>query len=434
MEIHYLDIALIELLKEHGMIIDKKIDELEVIRKRATNFRKQCDDSSTLGMVISPTNACNLNCPYCYQGDKKHSDTKYLSPENITALKQFVTNTIGNPYAKPITKISVEWFGGEPLLRKREIEDFSMFLLEKVEKHKLEYKAGIITNATLLDAATWDLLHKCRVDDVQITLDGNKDMHDQLRAYHNGKGSYEKILDNLSLMPADKFNVILRINGDKEVFKKIPLLFDDLQERGIWPDPDKKITFHWAPKFYNFLGYNQDKNLYYTSYEYDKSKEDFAKLRVEKYNEWARKNNRPVRQLKVAYPAPAEFYCHTVESPNSIAVDDGGFVHKCFNTINNKTKRIVHLDDFVPEAEGLDHYKHFDKTVQPDCRTCRILPICEENCNMRFVDNAESKICSPWKYFMEERMIAIYEQTFMSENGENAASKIVTRTGVMEIA
>jgi uncharacterized protein len=428
MEIHYLEEDVISLLSENGMIIPSDSDEFAIVRERAENNRKTCERSDTLFMVISPTNTCNMNCPYCYQGDKnpKQSDTKYLGKENLEAMIRMITKIVETPHAEPIRKIRIEWFGGEPLLRKNTIGEFSERIIQLSEKHGIDYAASIITNGTLLDEKTFDLLYRCRVFDLQITIDGDKAMHDSVRHYISGKGTYDKILENLVAMPRGKFQVTIRINGDKSVFNNLNLMFDDMEMRGLWPQRYEEILFHWAPKFYNYLGFNQDKNVYYTSYEYQKSKEDFAILKLKKYNDWAGKNGLKNKKLKVAYPSAAEFYCGTVESPNSISVDDGGYLHKCYNTINDKSKRTQHVSDFDPYGPGMDYYKKFDKTQAADCKTCKVLPICEESCNMRFVSNAESKVCSGWKYFMDERMISIYEQNFT----EASQSKmILSRNG-----
>ncbi|WP_161596732.1 radical SAM/SPASM domain-containing protein [Chitinophaga vietnamensis] len=432
MEIHYLDEDVIEMLMSHQMIIPREVNEFELVRGRAAGNRKVFDSSDTLFMVISPTNTCNMNCPYCYQGDKTGDDhdVKYLGKENMEALKLFMKERIIHPHAAPVKHIRIEWFGGEPMMRKNTIEEFSTYVIALAEEHGIDYSASIITNGTLLDEKAFALLEKCKVSNLQITVDGSKRMHDSVRYYLNGKGTYDKILANLVAMPAGKFKITIRINGDKAVFDNLTEMFEDLEASGVWPQRANEVDFSWAPKFYNFLGYNQDKDVYYTSYEYQRSKEEFTRFKMERYNKWAEKNKLPPRKLNFAYPSFAEFYCGTVESPNSISVDDGGYIHKCYNTINDKTKRIQHIGEFDPLKEELDMYRKFDKTKQPDCQTCKVLPICEENCNMRFISNAESKICSAWKYFMEERMAAIYEYNFAGE--QEHASKIVSRNGTVE--
>lgn len=431
MEIHHLDPDIISALKNNGMIISQNVDEFADVKKRATNSRKTLTDSSSLFLCISPTNSCNMQCPYCFQGDKsaKTRDTKYLNEENMNLLKQMVLNAVEKPHATKIERIQIEWFGGEPLLRKNVIKEFSKFVLDICAKYKIDFFASIITNASLLDADTWQLLEECKVYKVQITIDGEKDMHNQVRFYANGKGSYDHIMNNLLQMPLNKFDVTIRINGDKVVFQNIPKLFEDFEARGLWPQRSKEIGFHWAPKFYNFLGYNQDKDVYYASYEYQKSRQEFEYLRVQHYNKWAAKVGLKNKKLHFAYPSFATFYCTTVESANSFSIDDGAYIHKCYNTVNSKDKRIEHVKDFDGTNPALDYYKKFDKTEQADCRTCKVLPICEENCNMRFVSNAESKICSAWKYFMEERMKVIYEQNFSEGHTEK---KIFTRDGELQ--
>ncbi|WP_293928028.1 radical SAM/SPASM domain-containing protein [Sphingobacterium sp. UBA6320] len=414
MEVHYLDIDVIDILKDNGMIVSSNIDEFVEMKNRANHSRRELTDSSTFFLCISPTNSCNMKCPYCFQGDKsaKLRDSKYLDSENIENLKNLLHKAVYSPHSTPITKVLVEWFGGEPLLRKNSIREFSEYAIELCKQNNIEYSASIITNAALLDEKTWDLLYDCKVEKVQVTIDGEKDKHNQVRFYANGKGSYEDIMNNLKIMPKDKFKLVLRINGDRLVFQDIPKLFEDLENREIWPQRNSEISFHWAPKFFNFLGDNQQKDIYFTSYDYQKSRQDFEYIRVNHYNNWAKQNGKIDKKLHFAYPSLANFYCVTVESRNSLSIDDGGYIHKCYNTVNSKNKRIEHISDFDGTNPNLDSYKKFDKTVQADCRTCKVLPICEEDCNMRFISNAESKICTAWKYFMDERMKAIYDQSF----------------------
>lgn len=414
MELHFLDEETHRLMTSNGMIVDADLNEFGEVGKKADHARGLHEQSDTFFMVIAPTNTCNMNCPYCYQGDKNPARTgnKHLNGENVEALKSLIRRIVETPHASPIKTISIEWFGGEPLIKPQLVEEISSYAIAIAEANGIAFKGSIITNGTLLTPAIWDMLDRNRIHRVQITIDGNQATHDKMRVYLNGKGTYEKIMENLLNLPKERFNVVLRMNGDKEVFEGLPEMLADLEARGIWPQRGSQIAMDWSPKFYDFTGYNQEKGRYYTSYEFQKSKEDFTRLMVDFYNDWAANRGKSPRRVKVMYPKLADFYCTTVESPNSISVDDAGFIHKCYNTINIKSKRIQHVKDFDPTAPGMDHYKNFSKTTFPECATCKVLPICNENCNMRFVDKAESKVCTAWKYFLEDRMKEIYVQTF----------------------
>ena len=53
------------------------------------------------------------------------------------------------------------------------------------------------TNGSLLTKKTYEKLHDIDVSLYQITLDGTKEYHDRFRKFTNGKGSYNKIINNL---------------------------------------------------------------------------------------------------------------------------------------------------------------------------------------------------------------------------------------------
>lgn len=412
MELHFIDEATLGIMRNNRMIVSEKTNEFEVLGERAEGSRKKHEDSETFFIVIAPTNTCNMDCPYCYQGDKNplRTGNKNLNSENVEALKNVIRQVIERPHAKKVKTVHIEWFGGEPLLKPKLVDEISKYAIELGSKYGVGFKGSIITNGTLLTPEIWDMLDRNKIHQVQITIDGNQTSHDKMRVYINGKGTYDKIISNLKLMPKSNFKVTLRLNGDKEVAVTVPDLLADLDRKEIWPQRADQIGLEWAPKFYDVTGYTQELARYYTSYEFQKSKEDFARLLVDYYNEWAYTNNLKKRRLVVAYPKLADFYCTTVESPNSISIDDAGYIHKCYNTINNKAKRIQHLSEFDPDAKGMDHYKNFSKVTFPECETCKVLPICNENCNMRFVDRSESKVCTAWKYFMDDRMREIYLQ------------------------
>jgi len=127
MEIHFLEDQIIDSLLQHGMIVSSSINEFESLFERSKQHRDAIQESSTLFLVISPTNTCNMSCPYCYQGEKlyKTNEPKYLTEENLGYLKSYIYNSIKNPTRKKIKKIAIEWFGGEPLIQAKLIKEFS---------------------------------------------------------------------------------------------------------------------------------------------------------------------------------------------------------------------------------------------------------------------------------------------------------------------
>jgi sulfatase maturation enzyme AslB (radical SAM superfamily) len=143
------------------------------------------------GAYVSITRKCNLNCPYCYQ-----SKLKEQPDYDMDDVENYMDYILSIPGFHNMTIL-----GGEALVRK----DMVKYMLDRIEKHNKEHKddpdhfendmnvgVGFITNGTVyMDFSEWDC-----VGSIQISLDGYKDLHNETRAYKNGKGSYDRIMEN----------------------------------------------------------------------------------------------------------------------------------------------------------------------------------------------------------------------------------------------
>ena len=56
----------------------------------------------------------------------------------------------------------------------------------------------MVTNGTLLNRENMSAFHKFPLDSIQVTLDGVKKLHDSIRFHHNGNGTFDEIINNLS--------------------------------------------------------------------------------------------------------------------------------------------------------------------------------------------------------------------------------------------
>jgi uncharacterized protein len=121
------------------------------------------------------TGNCNLRCKYCFQ--EKIPDPKQerkATKEVIDALAQYCSEQ----------KIEhVELFGGEPLLYK----DLFRYCVVKLKKTSSDIHVGLVTNGTLIDKKTLELIKKQNIS-ILLSLDGNKETHDSMR------GGFDKIL------------------------------------------------------------------------------------------------------------------------------------------------------------------------------------------------------------------------------------------------
>lgn len=192
-------------LKTYGFIVEDCYEENIIANLKKHDYIYE----NTLKLEIIPTLFCNFDCPYCYE----HHNSDFMNKNIQNALKKFISKNLLNYSA-----IQIFWFGGEPLLAKDFIVDFSTYVKQISQKYSKKYMISIVTNGYLLSRDIFDELYAAGVRCYQITFDGSQIYHDKKRFLKNGSGSYETILNNLLDIRSKKgfYHFNLRCNITKE--------------------------------------------------------------------------------------------------------------------------------------------------------------------------------------------------------------------------
>jgi len=143
-------------------------------------------------LVLNVTNTCNLNCKYCYADGGHYSSTDGMM--NIetarTAIDLFYSRYRNIKY--------IQFFGGEPLLNEPVIRFACEYITALYNTGKIDSlpEFGTISNGTIFSD---DLVKTIKKYNITITLsiDGPQVVHDCLRVYKNGKGSFNSLTENL---------------------------------------------------------------------------------------------------------------------------------------------------------------------------------------------------------------------------------------------
>lgn len=216
-------------LKERGLIVD--IDENEDAKMYSQLL--EVISPKNLNLIINPTEKCNFKCVYCYESFK-HGE---MSEETQSKVVSFVRNSIHN-----YTGLNVSWFGGEPLLSASTIMSLSDKFMRICRFNKRSYSSSITTNGYLLDSGLFNELLNRNVNNFQITIDGTKEIHDKQRVLASKKGTYDRIIKNLSSIKKSKarnFNIVLRVNFTEEIFDQFEIFLDDIK---MLFDDDSRFT------------------------------------------------------------------------------------------------------------------------------------------------------------------------------------------------
>ena len=167
------------------------------------------------------TNFCNLRCKHCYQDDfSKRNDLDWSGLKKVSDNVLFTLTEWDQTACLHLT-------GGEPLLKP---ELFP--LLNDLDQQSMVEELGIITNGLLIDRDLTERLSEfSKLKKIKVSLDGaDIETNDSIRQ----KGTFEKVMQNLSLIKKEKrFEIFLMFTVMKKNFKGLPSLFKLCQDLGI---------------------------------------------------------------------------------------------------------------------------------------------------------------------------------------------------------
>jgi len=229
--------------------------------------------------VVKIASLCNLNCTYCYmynKGDDSYKkQPKLLSRETIVAFFKKMENYLSEDYK--FHDFTYVFHGGEPLLASKELYTFFIDTAEELSKKlNIRFSYGIQTNGVLIDDDWAKFLVEKNIS-VGISLDSTVESNNKNRIFHNGKSSYDQILEGFNTLKkytsyTPGILSVLDITADPdEVFEhykqigaeRINLLYpDDTYEDGFVDD----LTLgKWLERFYNL--WLEDKTIIVDQFE-----------------------------------------------------------------------------------------------------------------------------------------------------------------------
>jgi uncharacterized protein len=385
------DEKMLKELRRGGFLCEDDFDEYGVLKIR--RYMQQYPNQA-LGLTIAPTLDCNLACRYCYEDP----DKKIMDETVRKGLVDYVSNYIEGG----IKRLNIGWYGGEPLLCLNVIEHLSNELMTLCRKKRVKYTATIITNGTLLTLETVKKLKKWKVRNIQVTIDGYREIHDERRPFKaaSSGSSFDRIMANLRTI-AGKIPLALRINLD-DTNKNQALEFI----RQLRNEPVLGKQLGKTNGIYPYYGYIKK---YTTSCRC--SKEEVLKpgdfwqkdLELVKYHY----KNMPGFQH---YPDTSSGCVAT--AMQSFVVDPVGNLYKCWNHLGINEKSIGTL--FEPLEVNSLMIKYLTESFENDteCKDCKVLPICMGGCvDVRVKVKSgefERKDCASWKYYLEETIREYY--------------------------
>ncbi len=345
--------SILQEIKNKKAKSEKNIDELQ---KYESGYAKSTN-INTIGVNL--VNGCNLNCTYCYisASSKKREN---LSERKFIDILNFLKKEKDNP-------VTFYFAGsGEPTLNFKLMKQLPKLCKENGFK-KITF--DLTTNGTILTKEMIEFL-KINKFDINISLDGNEEIHDLSRVYNNGKGSFKDVYHNITLLQENNIKflcttVLVPCNN------KIIDVFNFFEE--------KKIYSFFA------IATNSFDDNYIPSIKCLDNFKNQMNLVVEKYVELIRSNN-TIYSLKIKNDIERIHYGDTkavacVGAREGIYIDMDGSIFPC--SYHSKSKELsvgyiyvgIDYDKIIENkwyAQPVDNYE--------TCRDCWMKYLCSGSC------------------------------------------------------
>ncbi len=182
--------------------VEQAVEEIELLVEQGFLFTgdpfhgswEQPDNRIIKALCLFLSDRCSLQCRYCFArpGVSSIGGAGLMTEEIGSQAIDFLLNSSG-----PRRRVEVDFFGGEPLLNFPVLERLVSYGRKRSSALGKEISFTVTTNALGLTREIGDYLCENEIS-IILSLDGRPEVHDRMRVFPNGKGSYQSVFRNIS--------------------------------------------------------------------------------------------------------------------------------------------------------------------------------------------------------------------------------------------
>ena len=324
-------------------------------------------------LVMNLTNQCNLSCQYCYEfgADKvatPEGKPKFMDIETAKTSVDFLLAQSGDRRS-----IHITFFGGETLMNFPLLKQVVAYANQRAAEQGRHIDFSLTTNATLLTPAIIEFLSQNNIG-VTVSMDGPKEMHDHLRVFANGKGSYDIIEPKVRALIQNHRTrpITARVTltaGVSDVVRIFRHLKQDLgfAEVGFAP-----VTSS-ANQLYSINAKGMDSVL------------DQFHILAEEYLEHA------LRGESHGFSNVSDTLAELCQGVNKshpcgaglglLGVGPSGDIAPCHRFVDSDAHSLGHISTGIDKAKQADFLNRGNIASKYDCHTCWARPLCAGGCH-----------------------------------------------------
>lgn len=415
-----IDAELAEYLISRGYAFRSKEEEEALVKEKWEIFQQETALSQTQLLLI-PSYGCNLACKYCYQAGMQ-PEGQLIKPEVIDAFFDYVEKNFMDLPVKPFVTL----FGGEPLINSPAQRKVIETIVDRCAERGLEL--AVVTNGyDLVDYV--DVLARAHVKEIQVTLDGVKEVHDARRGTANGRGSFDRIVRGIDASISRGFTINLRSVVDQENILDLMRLAEFAEEKGWLDLPPEKFKTQIGRNYELFTCYAKPQHLMSQAELW----REFARISHEYpvLKRFHRPEFKGIKHLVTTREMYMASFDTCPAAKTEWVFDLYGDIYGCTASAGREEYK---LGTFYPEVRlNQDYIREWQsRNVNniTECRDCRYNVICGGGCGV-VAANKTGKVlapdCRPIQDLMETG-VNYYREEIMKLAEEGTASRSDTET------
>ncbi len=330
-----------------------------------TDFAKRPTVVKALCLHIA--HDCNLACQYCFAEEGEyHGKRELMSYEVGKKALDFLVANSGNR-----RNLEVDFFGGEPLMNFQVVKDLVAYGRSLEKEHDKNFRFTLTTNGVLLDDDIMEFANK-EMGNVVLSIDGRKEVHDRMRPFRKGAGSYDLIVPKFQKFAEsrhqDKYYVRGTFTHNNLDFSKDVLHLADLGFKQISVEPVVA----------------QDTDSYAIREEdLPQLMEEYENLALEMVRRHGTEEDFNFFHFMIDLeggPCVAKRLSGCGSGTEYLAVTPTGDLYPCHQFVGNTDFLMGNVDDGVINTDLRDEFKSCNVYAKEKCRECFARFYCSGGC------------------------------------------------------
>ncbi|WP_206460328.1 thioether cross-link-forming SCIFF peptide maturase [Anaerovorax sp. IOR16] len=356
--------------------LEKAYEDIQTLEKenmlfsddsQITNEMLEGRGSVIKAMCLHVAHDCNLRCKYCFADKGAYvGERALMSLETGKKAIDFLLNQSGSR-----RNLELDFFGGEPLMNFDVVKELVRYGREAEKPLNKNIRFTITTNGVLLDEAKMDFINK-EMSNVILSVDGRKEVNDEMRQTINGQGSYDVIMDNY-LRFVEKREGLYYVRGTftaknldfaEDVKHLVDLGFKNVSVEPVVTDPSLDYALHDSDAETIKAEYDRLTELFL---EYEKQGKEFSFFHF----------NLDLNQGPCVYKRVAGCGAGT----EYVAVSPEGDVYPCHQFVGNEEFKLGNVSDSVFENKLFDRFNKAHIYNKEACQECWAKFYCSGGCH-----------------------------------------------------